>query len=419
MKFEPKPDSTFPEFIDTYYEHCRVACPKLLAIAGKWTFDDLIPGLSDFDTRFIFEDDTTVDDWINMSLEVGQVHTKLAQQRPEWARILEHLPGLDLTHSEVIDPAFYYPEFQQWTYYKGDGAVLQSITGYLEGKPWNKRDELFFLKKFALYCGPYIRGIDPPVNMGKWESKYPLHSRFMHYFTPPAQAAVSIMQQHGQRGKFEALRKAREMFGHPEVIDMILDSVERHYEIPEYYQEPKITEIDRDLENYLQDAYATLADKVTLMEISSADSPTDIKAKVKAIPVDPVERFFEGIRFCRFMKGRLLFYATDIAWFDTKWLIHNELNRMVGNFCELPLVSFGAIRFGEQLTPEQVLDRLSGNLLTPEICQAVKDFMRICGAPVTDGQEKARAKEVADVFEPVQIMVETLSEEMRSEIKDS
>ena len=67
MRFEPAPENDFGRFIEVYFERCRAVCPKLAAIAGKWTFEDLIPGLSDFDTRLIFADDTRVEEWIEMS----------------------------------------------------------------------------------------------------------------------------------------------------------------------------------------------------------------------------------------------------------------------------------------------------------------------------------------------------------------
>jgi Spy/CpxP family protein refolding chaperone len=100
VSFAAKPDNDFRLFIDTYFERCRAECPKLAAIAGKWTFEDLIPGLSDFDTRFIFTDGVTVEEWIRMSSAVGRVHTNLAKESPRWARILEHLPGLNLTQAQ-------------------------------------------------------------------------------------------------------------------------------------------------------------------------------------------------------------------------------------------------------------------------------------------------------------------------------
>ena len=132
MRFTPKPENSFREFIDTYFSRCRAACPELRAVAGKWIFEDLIPGLSDFDTRFIVADGMKAVDWAMMSARVGEIHTELARSEPRWARILEHLPGVNLTASEVADPVFYYPESQLWTFYDGDpGGYLDraALTG--------------------------------------------------------------------------------------------------------------------------------------------------------------------------------------------------------------------------------------------------------------------------------------------------
>jgi len=416
MNFEPKPHNDFPLFIDTYFQRCRKLCPKLIAAAAKWTFEDLIPGLSDFDTRFIFSNDVTLEEWAQMSLVVGRVHTKIAREFPQWARILEHLPGLDLTYKEITDPLFYYPEFQQWTYYKGDKDIIDSINSYLVNKPWSKRDEYFHLKKFAIYYGPYLRGIDPPVNLGKYENKYPLHSRFMHYFTPPVQSAISIIRKKGVRGKFDALRTARKIFPNPKVIDMIFDAVEKHYEIPAYYQEPKLTKIDEMLKNYLADVYAVLADHITLIEVDPTDTPEQLKAKAAAIPIDPVEQFYEGTKFCRFMKGRLLFYAENIDWFDSDWLIRNELGRIVDNFYEKPLIVFGLAQFGEKFSTEHIIKKLRGSILSDKIADDVKHFAEISKQSVLPGKERELARKIADVIEPVNVMVNRLSKELRNSL---
>ena len=408
MIFEPKPANDFRLFIETYFERCRAACPKLGAIAGKWTFEDLIPGLSDFDTRFIFTDGVTVDDWVRMSSAVGRVHTTLAEEAPRWARILEHLPGLNLTRAEMLDPRTYYPEYQQWTYYLGDADILAAVEEYLAQKPWDRRDELFHLRKFAGFFGPYIRGIDPPINIGRWENKYPLHSRFMHYFTPAVQSALSIVEKKGARGKLDALRQAREVFPRAEVIDMTLEAVDRHYEIPEDYEEPRLAEIERRLEEYLQAVYASLAAHVSLIGIGPADTPSLLKEKIATVPADPRERFFEGAKFSRFMKGRLLFYAEDILWFDSAWLIRNELGRIVNNFYRQPLTTCALALYGEALPPEQALERLRGEVLPPDVCAGVLEFVRAAESPLAPGAEKALARRVAGVFDPVLVMLETL-----------
>ena len=49
-------------------------------------FRDLVPGLSDFDTRFILNDHMTADDWCAMSSAVGEAHLALCEAYPAWAR---------------------------------------------------------------------------------------------------------------------------------------------------------------------------------------------------------------------------------------------------------------------------------------------------------------------------------------------
>ena len=399
--FAPKPPNDFNAFIETYFDRCRALSPKIRVIAGKWRFDDLIPGLSDFDTRFVVSDDTTVADWSEMSLAVGEVHSKLAQERPHWARNLEHLPGVNVTISELTDPLFYYPEFPQWTYYHGDAAVLTRISDYLAAKPWTARDELFHLKRFATYYGPYIRGIDPAVNMGKWESKYPLHSRYMHYFTPPVQAAVSLMRKRGVRGKLEALTAARDIFPNPSVIDRVFDALAKHYEIPGDYADDALARIESQLDAYLRDVYAALEGHLTLFKVDAADTPAKLRERVNALPVDPVETFFDGVKFARFMKGRLLFYAQDIPWFDSIWLIRNELGRIVSGFFEKPLSAYGLARWQTKMPARDVLAKVRGEIVADADAAGILRFVDLASKPLEPGREKRAARDIAEIYDAV------------------
>lgn len=414
MKFEPRPDNEFGDFIHIYLTRCREACPAVCAIAGKWKFEDMIPGLSDFDARLIVGNGVTVENWMQMSLAVGKIHTDLTRRHPHWARILEHPPGLNLTVAEMMEPVLYYPEFQQWTFYEGDDQAREEIGACLADKPWSRRDELFHLKKFALYYGPYDRGIDPPINLGPWENKYPLHSRFMHYFTPPIQSAVSIVQRRGMC-KLEALRAARDLFPDSHVIDMILDAVDRHYELLHYYQEPHLTQIEQQLHEYLRNAYGALAHHVTLIDVDPDDTQQQVKAKLAAVAADVTERIFEGAKFGRLMKGRLLFYAERIEWFETELLIRNELGRIEGNLFKTPLITYAKARFGEDLTPSQALDRLTGDLVTPRDREDLDEFVRLCALPLP-GQERQRARQVADVYDAVLRLDEALIVDLRGRL---
>ncbi len=120
MKFAPRPENDFAQYIDTYFRECRSRFDGIQAIAGKWMFRDLIPGMSDFDTRFIVRDGMTIDDWCAMSTAVGGAHLHLCEKYPCWARNLEHLPGINLTWTELASERSYYPEYQQWTFYHSE-----------------------------------------------------------------------------------------------------------------------------------------------------------------------------------------------------------------------------------------------------------------------------------------------------------
>lgn len=412
MEIVPHPENDFRRFIDTYYTRCRQACPQIRAIAGKWEFEDLVPGLSDFDTRFIVDDSVTIAQWGQMSLAVGEVHTQLAREEPGWARILEHLPGINLTAAEAVHPAMYYPEIRQWTFYAGSPQIAAGIEARLGSRPWSTADEQFHLKKIATYFGPYQRGIDPPINLGPWEPKYPLHSRLMHYFAPPVQSAVSLAIRRTVRGKLESLRMARAIFPQPQVIDRVLDAVARHYEVPALADDPALERLERELEGYLQAAWERLAGCVQRIAVEAGDRREDVRRKTAAAGHDPAEAVFSGLWFARFLRGRLLFYARRIPWFDSQWLIRNELGRLAAIFYRAPLVAYGRIRFGEQLAAEEVLQRLRGDLLDGGACDAVRFVVQLASAPLERGQERQRAAEVAAAFEVLHAMLAALSADL-------
>lgn len=415
MNFAALPANEFRTFFETYFQRCRCVVPKIRVIAAKWAFEDLIPGLSDFDTRFIVDNTMTLDDWHEMSLAVSRVHTDLAGEFRHWARILEHLPGVNLTVDEVSLAPLYCPEFSQWTFYDGPRDLIGTIESTLAKRTWSSQDEIFHLKKIAAYFGPYRRGIDPPINLGVWENKYPLHSRLMHYFAPPVQAMVSIAQRSTVRGKCESLRLARRILPNPQVIDLVFDVINAHYELPSLYVEPALAELERQLARYLSDAWGAIARQVTVIEPTVDDTCTTITEKVQAIPIDdPTGMFFEGAKFGRLMKGRLLFYASNLAWFDSILLIENELHRIVRNLCVRPLQAYALACFDEKLEADTVLECLSGNVLAREEVDGVKRFVALVESPLVKGREKERARAAAEAYEPVLSMLETLIASMRT-----
>lgn len=406
MKFVPAPPNPFPAFLDAYSSACRAVCPKLRAFAGKWNFEDLIPGMSDFDTRLIFAEDTTGADWAAASLAVGRLHTAAARNHPEWSRILEHLPGVNLTTSEVLDPLCYTAEMRLWTVYHG----------HLELPPpaWTSEDEHFHLKKFATYFGPYQRSIDPAVNLGPFENKYPLHSRYMHYFAPPVQAAVALHERQPVRGKLDALRRARNIFPQGEVVDGVLAAIAAHYENPDDYSDSALAAIEARLDAYLQRLLAVLAPSVTLVRLTEGANPDELRRAVSRAPVSAHSRFFELIRFSRLMRGRLLFFAEEIPWFESAWLIRNELSRIGAWFYSQALHYYGLAVFGAALPAEQVLVRVTPQVIPTPLAADFARFAQVASQPVAEGAERAAARAVAAWMEPAQLSLEALKEDLRA-----
>ena len=401
MKFAPKPENDFAEYIRTYYRECRYRFDRIEGIAGKWMFRDLAPGLSDFDTRFILHDQMTADDWCAMSAAVGQAHLALCQQYPAWARNLEHLPGVNVTWAELTSERSYYPEFRQWTYYQAEhpdkvGAALEQLSR----RPWNIKDEYFHLKRFCLYYGRYDRAIDPPINLSVHANKYPLHSRLMHYFSPPVMAAVCLLEKRTLGGKLDAFEAAAQLFPQLRCWEMVSEILHANYETLRWYAEPDLTELEDALEEALHALAQAVQDSITLVPPQAGLDIGAWKRAVQRAPIDPALVIFDNAKFARLMKGRLWFYVHAPKRFVTTWLIQNELGRIGQSFFRTPFQTFWRIRTGEQIeNPAAILDQLRGDLLTPAEVAATREFERLTSTPSRLGQEQGIAAAIVDVFD--------------------
>ena len=401
MRFEPRPDNDFKEFLELYYGECHRHVPQIAAIAGKWTFTDLIPGMSDFDARFIVEDGMSVQDWCDMSGAVGEVHLDLCRRYPHWARNLEHLPGINLTWSEILDPRFYYAEYPQWTFYRTTRPEkLAHLERYLAQRPWDEKDEYFHLSKFCLYYGRYDRRIDPPVNLGSFESKYPLHSRFMHYFCPPLQSALSILKRRPIRGKMEAVRLAQKLFPDRKVFFEMEEAVRRHYEMPELYEEPGLTLLEDRLEEALGFLRDRMAPELSLVRNAGDRTVPEWKAEVQTTPISPFLRAFSAARFARLMKGRLRFYAAAPPHFDSTWPIENELLRLRGSFFDIPAKVYCEVTGGDiPQDSADILSRLHPDILDDDELRCTREFIRLLPGSWKNGEQRQIALALADIFD--------------------
>ncbi len=400
MHFVPLPPNDFPEFIKLYYRECRSRLPQIQAIAGKWTFEDLLPGLSDFDTRFICDNTMTAQDWCQMSVAVGHLHLELCQAYPKWARILEHLPGVNLTWDELTGEDTYYPEYKLWTFYHcAQPSRLEQAQERLAARKWDDKDEYFHLKKFATYYGPYDRSIDPPINLGSYENRYPLHSRLMHYFTPPLQSAVSIIRHNAVAGKMQALRLASRMFPETDVFDEVIEIVEEGYEVPQLYEEPALSELEARLFKGLKLVGARLSKEITILPDTDPTTPEVWKTLLSQIPIAPALAIFDYAKFTRLMKGRLYFYTHAPHHFDTLLLIQNELRRIGTWFFRVPFAIFWETTRGHKpQDPAGIVPCLVPEIITEEEARCTLAFNNLANGDWA-GHEFDVAKQLVDVFD--------------------
>lgn len=400
MRFSPKPENDFYEFIRTYYRDCRGRFDKIEAVAGKWMYRDLSPAMSDFDSRFIVNNEMTAEDWCRMSSTVGQVHLELSQKYPCWWRNLEHLPGVNLTWTELLDEEGYYPEYQLWTFY--DTRYPEKVAAaqqHFSSRPWDLKDEYFHLNRFSTYYGRYDRSIDPAINLGVHEGKYPMHSRLMHYFNPPVHSAVCMLLQKNLPGKMNAFEVAKGLFPQLECWAVVDEILHAHYETPAWYVEPALTR----LEDLLEEALAAMAQElrkvITLVpETLGVDVPAWKKALQHA-PIHPALLLFERVKFSRLMKGRLYFYTHAPEGFDTLFLIQNELGRIGNNFFVVPYRNFWKIIAGKDVPdPAGVLDELPEQPLNAAQVAATREFARLTLGN-WQGQEYEYARRLVDVYD--------------------
>jgi len=400
MKFVPLPQNDFAEFIETYYNECRQRMPQIEAIAGKWRFEDLRSGMSDFDTRFICANNMSADDWCRMSMIVGQVHLDLCEKYPKWARKLEHPPGINLTWDELRGEKTYYPEYKQWTFYHcSEPESLKQVQDIFSQRPWDIKDEYFHLKKFLTYYGPYDRSIDPGANLGLYSNRYPLHSRLMHYFAPPVQSAVSIIRQKPVKGKMETFQLAGKIFKDIDIFDEVIEIVQKNYELPHLYQEPDLFELEARLFKGLKTVVSHLRESITVLPGARQGGPDEWRQAIKKVAVEPSLKIFDHAKFARLMKGRLYFYTHVPLHFDSLWFLQVELSRIGNMFFRVPFGTFWEITRGEKMeNPADIVPQLNHDILTEKEVECTLAFDRLT-QQVCQGREKEIAGQIAEIYD--------------------
>ncbi|HON05923.1 MAG TPA: hypothetical protein P5065_05670 [Candidatus Ratteibacteria bacterium] len=416
VNLKPAPENDFPLFIKTYYDECKTRFSKIEAIAGKWEFEDLIPGLSDFDSRYICSDDMTSSDWCKMSMVVGQVHLDLCSRFPQWIRILEHLPGINLTWNEFEDEFTYYPEYKQWSFYHTSNQHrLNKAISRIESRTWDKKDEYFHLKKFLAYYCPYDRKVDIPINLDGYLDKYLLHSRVMHYFNPPVQSAVSLIHKKTIRGKKESFRIADRLFFDSDIFREILNLIDSHYERPSLYEEGNLSLLEGRMFAVLKKLSGDISKHLFLILDPKNTGIQEWKNHFRDIKMDPALVVFENAKFSRLMKGRLYFYVSAPEYFDNIALIRNELNRIGKNFFREPFSIYWQLETGEKIEdPSIILNNLS-NILNKDEIDCTLKFDKLTKLDYT-GREKEIARSIIDVYDGFYCALHKITEQVKSQV---
>ncbi|MEX0643513.1 MAG: hypothetical protein WD468_12470 [Pirellulales bacterium] len=331
--------------------------PHIVAIAAKWDAVDLVPGLSDLDYRIICDDLATAEDWVQIDRVCGENHLQMVREHPEWNRINEHTPGAGITVSELFDRRFHNPEYQTWTTWWGADDWLADLKSDMEARKFGANDEHVHLATFLRYFSPYVLGIDPPINLGHFKEKYPLHSRCWHYFAPPMLSAACLLARRNLSGKRAALTWLRQNGHVGTQVDAVLEQVDAHYESLELTNPRKLEELETHLFAGFNEVWPRLLESVECLEFDRTASPNAIKQDLEARVTEPFELLMESVRFARIRAGRYYFYLNAPKQFQADELLRRELT-WIRKLTAPVFAALGSVVGDAGLRPMVCLDRL-------------------------------------------------------------
>ncbi len=339
-------------------EQLSKANPHVLSLVTKWDKTDLVPGLSDMDFRIICDDQTTVDDWIQIDQAMGRIHLEMVREYPEWNRINEHTAGVGMTVAEVMNEDYYNPEYAVWHLWWGQGEWLDELISYVGSRPFDYSDEHFHLTRFLTYYSPYIHGIDPGHNLGAFENKYPLHSRCWHYFAPPMLSAASLLA----RRNFPSKRKGLDWLNEHSVIgkqvDAVLEHVDAHYQTRELKNPDLLEEFEELLFTGFEQIYRPLCDSIWNLTIDLTTPLEDVKKQLASHEPEPLQMLIGYFRWARTRAGRYCFYLNAPEHFSTSGLMKDELvwaRKLTKSVFDI----LCKVLANQTLTPQQCLSELS------------------------------------------------------------
>ena len=316
----------------TVGEGLSAANPHVVALVAKWDKADLVPGLSDMDFRVICDDGATADDWVEIDRFAGRLHLEMVREYPQWNRINEHTAGAGMTISEALDGRFGNPEYAVWSLWWGRREWFDRLKAQVAARPVRRRRRALPFERFLSYYSPYIHGIDPPINLGRFEPKYPLHSRCWHYFAPPMLSAAAILARKNFSGKRAGLAWLRDNGYVVEQVEAVFGQVEAHYETPEQTDADRLQAFEDFLFSAFEKLFPLLIESISHLDIDRSARPAELKKTLASRAYDPLTTLMENVRGARIRAARYYFLANAPDHFDAKSLVYHELP-WIRRFC--------------------------------------------------------------------------------------
>jgi hypothetical protein len=381
----------------------------------KWRPEDLIPGLSDLDPRVVC-DEIGPEEWVRLDELAYHTHLELTEARPEWARKLEHTPGVCSTKSEVLDEALFQPEMRNWDFYWGDREFFNEIREFLNNRSWEAVDEYYFLaKRFVPWCTPYNREIDPPVNIPtNILPKYALHSRAMHYFVPCIKAALAVINRDTVTGKRESLYRWLQRYPQEPVLHEVAHMLDVHYEVPWLEEEQEWYAFEERLWEFIQKITPEVLRAVTVVDLGDDVSMENLRRTLKEIPGQPMMTLYNSVRFSRIRKGRWLFYVNPPDFFDSDHVCFSEISWLASTFTAPIFDAYAQIKWGEQGLPiDEIVARMTPDLIDTREGQIIKQVFEAAAGRPTYAEARERLRQAAEVYADYYLILERMLAEAR------
>jgi hypothetical protein len=183
-------------------------------------------------------------------------------------------------------------------------------------QPLGEVDEHYHLSRFLAYFSPYIHGIDPPINLGKFEPKYALHSRCWHYFAPPMLSASTLLaRRHFESKRAGLMWLAENGFAASQVL-AVLEQVDAHYDTAEQTDETRLARFEQHLFAAFEELLGPVRDAIQSLDLSRTAAVAELQSSLCANAMNPLVELLDAVRFARIRAGRYYFYLNAPSHFE-------------------------------------------------------------------------------------------------------